>query len=452
MTDILDLIGGKLTDEQVNSLLDILNSEGKNVEINSDGTFETKIGHTYVVESSTDEVLITNENDSPLCELIPAGQVGFVANTTISKTSSLNCTITEVFKFASLIQMGGGGISNTVIGLPNGFLKVEFLQSNYAYTTTVGNNVPNIQFKMPISNNTIIRTKCSYLDSSANCTVFGENSTSNRVSLVLNWAWSQRGNKYLWGNINSSTHFNIGTTTVSIPSIIESHPDGFYVNGAKKLDRNKTVTELVEDDFYLFRFAEGGGGKTRIFYFNAVTNGELQKDFIPALTLNGEPCMFDRVSKNHFLNAGPGKFIVGMSNKQALFLSKLNTLGGAITISLPSDYSLDEKVINSLEVAQSNGWLLTIQTHDPTSTSTASTFGMQRIWVRKTQDEYGNYTDENNNRWQVEWCVTMYTPDNSTPDQHGYEQFRSVEAACEYWGLTPYIDPTLEEEINYSQI
>ena len=42
----------------------------------------------------------------------------------------------------------------------------------------------------------------------------------------------------------------------------------------------------------------------------------------------------------------------------------------------------------------------------------------------------------------------MLTPDGSEPDAHGYEPFRSVEAAVEYWGLTPYVDPEAEEEFN----
>ena len=73
---------------------------------------------------------------------------------------------------------------------------------------------------------------------------------------------------------------------------------------------------------------------------------------------------------------------------------------------------------------------------------------MRRIWVRKTQDENGIYADANGNRFQVEWCVEIYSPENKTPEDLGYEQFRSVESAVEYWELTPYVDPTLEEQFN----
>jgi hypothetical protein len=39
----------------------------------------------------------------------------------------------------------------------------------------------------------------------------------------------------------------------------------------------------------------------------------------------------------------------------------------------------------------------------------------------------------------------MYNADGSEPDALGYEPFRSVEAATEYWGFTPWVDPEQEE-------
>jgi hypothetical protein len=63
------------------------------------------------------------------------------------------------------------------------------------------------------------------------------------------------------------------------------------------------------------------------------------------------------------------------------------------------------------------------------------------------KDDNGAHIDTDGNRYQVDWCVELYTPDDSTPDQHGYELFRSVDSACEYWGLTPYVYPECEEEL-----
>lgn len=69
------------------------------------------------------------------------------------------------------------------------------------------------------------------------------------------------------------------------------------------------------------------------------------------------------------------------------------------------------------------------------------------IWVRRKPFEYGNYVDSAEQRYIIEWCNKLLTPDGSTEQDHGYELHPSVEAACEAWGLTPYVDPNEEEEL-----
>lgn len=62
------------------------------------------------------------------------------------------------------------------------------------------------------------------------------------------------------------------------------------------------------------------------------------------------------------------------------------------------------------------------------------------IWVRKIKRD-GAYVDSNGERWGVDWCVKLVTPNGTTEAEHGYEQHDSVESACEEWGLEPYISP-----------
>lgn len=66
-------------------------------------------------------------------------------------------------------------------------------------------------------------------------------------------------------------------------------------------------------------------------------------------------------------------------------------------------------------------------------------------YFRKTESEYGSYVDAAGVRYTVEWCSAIYSPDNLTPEQMGYEQFRSVDAAVAYWELEPWVDPEQEE-------
>lgn len=71
------------------------------------------------------------------------------------------------------------------------------------------------------------------------------------------------------------------------------------------------------------------------------------------------------------------------------------------------------------------------------------------IWVSKTiESQYGNYVDAEGNRYVIEWCNKLITPDGSTEEDHGYEHYESVDKACEVWGLIPYVDPDAVMEIN----
>lgn len=68
-------------------------------------------------------------------------------------------------------------------------------------------------------------------------------------------------------------------------------------------------------------------------------------------------------------------------------------------------------------------------------------------YFRKTESEYGTYVDEQGTRYMVEWCSAIYSPRNETPEQLGYEPFKNQDDALSEWGLTPYVDPELESEL-----
>ena len=117
----------------------------------------------------------------------------------------------------------------------------------------------------------------------------------------------------------------------------------------------------------------------------------------------------------------------------------------SILMGIHVDNKNDSEVLAAIENAKNRGWTVTMQWNG-TPTNTASTFGFKRVWVRKTQDaEYGRYADADGTRWQVEWCDMLSTPDGSTPEDHGYELYRSVEAAVAYWELVPYVNEDLTE-------
>lgn len=136
-----------------------------------------------------------------------------------------------------------------------------------------------------------------------------------------------------------------------------------------------------------------------------------------------------------------------MSLEQARKLANLPYGGGELKISLPSNYTEDAEFAKARRVAESKGWVIEIQTHEAEA-SEASTFSLRRIWVKRSQHEYGTYVAQDGTRWNVEWCVDIIGAD---PQERGYEMYRSVDAAVDYWGLSLWIDPEAETELQIEE-
>lgn len=67
------------------------------------------------------------------------------------------------------------------------------------------------------------------------------------------------------------------------------------------------------------------------------------------------------------------------------------------------------------------------------------------IWVKKTEEEWGNYVDAEGKHYVLDWCHKVYAKNNVTEESLGYKQFENLEEAVKYWNLTEYVDPqTLE--------
>lgn len=222
--------------------------------------------------------------------------------------------------------------------------------------------------------------------------------------------------------------------------------DGVQTSMPDSVAANDKYTFEGDLSMYLFAKNIGGGTVSGLAYATVYScsltdnNGAKVRDFIPALDATGTPCMFDRLSRKPFRNSGTGQFIAGFTLAQARKLGKLPA-GTTLTVSLPVGYDSDAGVVSALADAEANGCVLTIQTYDVSSAAT--TYALRRVWVRRQQAEHGSYVAADGSRWQVEWCVDIIGAD---PESLGYERYRSVDAAVEYWGLVPYEYP--EEELS----
>ncbi|MBO7483572.1 MAG: hypothetical protein J6T55_00395, partial [Alphaproteobacteria bacterium] len=95
---------------------------------------------------------------------------------------------------------------------------------------------------------------------------------------------------------NTNYEFDMSLTTVSI-------------NGV-----NYTASTTSDNNYNMLLFARILAGNVdrrisgKIYYFKLYDNGVLVRDFIPVLAPDGEACMYDKVTKKLFCNAGTGTF------------------------------------------------------------------------------------------------------------------------------------------------
>lgn len=401
----------------------------------------------YVVTGTAGATVSTPEGVT-LCTIPDGGQGAFYAITSTIVTSDDSVSVVKAtFKYAPAKLKALGLIGGGESALPAGYLAAEFLEST-------GTQYINLK-KIPDDSTGGKITGC-YVSMSVpygEPSLLGSYGSANvRFWVSMLSAVNQNGERTMVVGWNGTS--SVGDV-VTEGDIVESELN--YKNSRKyAMAKNGVVYEkmlsgsLKATDSPLMFFAQKKG--TALFcltvgriYNAAISQGTaIESNFIPALDPTGVPCMFDKVSKQPFYNDGTGAFIVGMTLAQARKLGKLPAGGGTLTVSLPSNYLEDEGVVNAIAEANAKGWNIEVaSTWDASGAS--ATFALRRIWVRKTRAEQGNYVAADGTRWAVESCVAMYNADGSEPDAHGYEPFRSVDAAVAYWELVPYVNP--EEEL-----
>lgn len=400
----------------------------------------------YVVSGTAGATVKSEDGTVTFCTIPEGGQGYFYATADKVVTSDDSVKITEAtFNRAALaLRLLGGGVKSE---LPAGYLRAEFLES------VKGSGIPCIElpvrfnptedaFEFDTLHSVVIDGylyyECKYYDYRIGYGVYSQSGAMFDVGKRSELGSSHLSNGQ-WGR------FELHSTP--------ARTEGFF-NGERVLDSAAAIEPIVVQKLWLFRAYRDNGSHREFYgkkkYWKLTINGQLERDMLPALSALGEPCMYDKVHKEAFVNAGTGSFVAGFTLAQARKLGKhLPAGGGALTISLPTGYEQDAGVAESLEAARAKGWTLTIQTYEAEAAVATfgmlRTFGMRRIWVRRVQDAQGAYVDEGGVRWSVEWCVDMVTPDGSTPDAHGYELYRSTEAAVAYWELTPWADPEQED-------
>lgn len=193
--------------------------------------------------------------------------------------------------------------------LPIGYTQCKYLKNN---------GIQYINTKVYPSSKTKIYARWSISSVDGSQYIFGSRDTkTNTITIALS------------GSISGSTFYCVykGKTTDISSQIQRNNTDIFcgYVDGngtsalcCLKNENDGTKiestiisnTETVNDSpLYLFAFNKSNVQKgCKIYESKIWDHGELMFNGIPALDLNGVPCMYDTVSKKPYYNTGTGEF------------------------------------------------------------------------------------------------------------------------------------------------
>ena len=184
------------------------------------------------------------------------------------------------------------------------FTQIEYLESTGTQYIDTG--------FAPSSSCTFI-TKLTFTSDSHGQAYFGESNsaTTDMVQMSNDHGYINVG--YGAGNIRTGTKIVSNTT----------HEYRYYINTSGSfleqdgviINRSNSVAYGSDVDISLFALKYQNHHDLRalckMYYFQIYCGDVLVHDFIPVLDKNGTPCMFDKVEKKFYYNAGSGDFIAG---------------------------------------------------------------------------------------------------------------------------------------------
>lgn len=229
--------------------------------------------------------------------------------------------------------------------------------------------------------------ECEFLESTGTQYLNITFASSESVTSTIDYQWVNVSGRQLTGyNHVGSLFFGVNeqkpngwdeTNRWANFSPLDRHKFVFFANATnfgsyvslngEKITRANDEPLTCPTAFSLFSFKGVFKCYARCFSFSANENNEIISNCGAAITPEGVPCMWDKVSGEAKLNAGTGSFVCGMTAAQAVQLANLPSGGGELTVSLPQSILNDEGEITdaavnaALNKAADNGWTITLQ-------------------------------------------------------------------------------------------
>ena len=191
---------------------------------------------------------------------------------------------------------------------------IEYIESTGTQYIDTGIIPENLTVELEYSYTTSMQNAKS--DVYAICCSYGEN--NNRYNMAVKWdtnnhAWFL-GSTKTGSEIVYQTEFDTNKHKVIFNDANSNiYFDGKLITTFSELDTTSKKCTLTLFAYNTLNGVLNNANHTRIYSCKLIakTTKKVIRDFIPALDENNVACLFDKVSKTYFYNAGNGSFNAG---------------------------------------------------------------------------------------------------------------------------------------------
>ena len=157
-----------------------------------------------------------------------------------------------------------------------------------------------------------VDAKVEWTDTVSDSALIGARSGNTRFNVIHSY---ENGLGYGYGSwVSASKSISVGTA-YEITSTMKSGSQTVVVDGVTV--HTATVATTYNTGIPMFIFGSNYGGtfdfkaKAKLYWMKIYENDVLVRDFWPCYDPDGVACLYDKVEKKYYYNAGSGEFIAG---------------------------------------------------------------------------------------------------------------------------------------------
>lgn len=281
---------------------------------------------TWYVVTTDSSCTVTDANGKTLCTAVAGTQKPFLATTMEVTLSDEGATVTKSTFNAALALLGQSGEGgNTSPSVPAGSVKVDYLESTGQQYIKTGfypdqdSGIRTVHQQVAAGNYRV-----------AGCGQSGSTTTNCLMAYSRNSAAGSAYGFYKWQSVDSRTS-GWDEVQTGIVNYLDGGSDSTSLKGASftvgafAIDWDEQFSSLYE--FYLFAFNRDGSlygsysFRGKIFEAQLTQGEVVAREYVPYVSKDGVPFMFETKLGRVLTNSGSGAFRVGIST-----LSQLNSI------------------------------------------------------------------------------------------------------------------------------